>query len=703
MPRFNPTQLSVGTLFNHAHYRHLIIPNFQRPYAWTREQCDDLWNDISAFHPEDDGNNNEDAYFLGSIVVYQNNHDLHIIDGQQRITTLSLLFHAILRSIENFINNQNLIRPTLGMNINDITDALTQTRTEIRRMLWKPKHNFGDAVEINDPRIVRNNTQSSDFIVYDDGRSVDILNDIMVEGRIATLVPPAPAAPLLPNIIPAPLPNNYFDFNHFGDNQPTTEALNKFGKKGNPAILKQPPIREMFRHNECINYCHFLSKCYTLDSERLLNLYSILKDRCRILLLESDNQADSWDVFDIINNRGMQLSDSDIFKNTIAQSYQNRPNQDFGHDWQSLTSLIQGDTSEEIFGKNILDSIFRHYMQAYRMSTSSDGVQKSKEYKLRTFYMNHTEDILNSQSILEDLREMTSFLINTIDLSNNNSLNIQQDISVLNTYQRQGKWSYLISTFWLCYHNLLNHNNGSALFSTKFQHYIRYCTAALILKSIIDKKSDADIPYLCEQIALQASNEHLIPGFIPFFDNNNPTTMCACINNFIAGHSYDDIRNNLSKDTSDLNYLLVLYTYCAYPNQPAIIGKKEIEHILPKQYTPNYTYWNESWGHLTNVERQLFNNNFNIFIGEYTEHLGNKILLAAKANRSAGNNPFNTKLEIYNDRSKEPLPTLELNDFIQMHIGLNQWTKVQVDNRTNQMIDVIIRYLHDALEAGIAP
>lgn len=69
-----------------------IIPEYQRPYRWTKDECETLWEDILGVFG--DGSNVEE-YFLGSIVTYRNdNGELEIIDGQQRITTLTLLFRA---------------------------------------------------------------------------------------------------------------------------------------------------------------------------------------------------------------------------------------------------------------------------------------------------------------------------------------------------------------------------------------------------------------------------------------------------------------------------------------------------------------------------------------------------------------------------------------------------------------------------------
>lgn len=72
-----------------------IIPEYQRSYRWEIDECETLWNDIVGVFDKKDDDNEDSGYFLGSIVVYKNDKkEFEIIDGQQRITTLTLLFRA---------------------------------------------------------------------------------------------------------------------------------------------------------------------------------------------------------------------------------------------------------------------------------------------------------------------------------------------------------------------------------------------------------------------------------------------------------------------------------------------------------------------------------------------------------------------------------------------------------------------------------
>lgn len=70
-----------------------IIPTYQRPYAWTHVEARELFSDLHDFFL----NESDDTYFLGSIVLIKDEGRPHaeVIDGQQRLTTLTILLAAL--------------------------------------------------------------------------------------------------------------------------------------------------------------------------------------------------------------------------------------------------------------------------------------------------------------------------------------------------------------------------------------------------------------------------------------------------------------------------------------------------------------------------------------------------------------------------------------------------------------------------------
>jgi uncharacterized protein with ParB-like and HNH nuclease domain len=77
------------------------VPRFQRDYAWDREQWEDLWSDIESIA-------DEHYHYMGYIVLQRKSqHDFEVIDGQQRLITLSLVVLAAMKNIQLLINKGN--------------------------------------------------------------------------------------------------------------------------------------------------------------------------------------------------------------------------------------------------------------------------------------------------------------------------------------------------------------------------------------------------------------------------------------------------------------------------------------------------------------------------------------------------------------------------------------------------------------------
>ena len=110
-----------------------LIPDYQRPYAWTEEQCQILWDDIFEFafpngnHEDFD---KQEEYFLGSVVAFRNeSRQFEIIDGQQRLTTFMLL----LRAFYNYYNNMKHAQAI-------------SLKNQIEKCLWKTDE-FGQSIK----------------------------------------------------------------------------------------------------------------------------------------------------------------------------------------------------------------------------------------------------------------------------------------------------------------------------------------------------------------------------------------------------------------------------------------------------------------------------------------------------------------------------------------------------------------------------
>lgn len=129
------------------------IPRYQREYTWCRAQWDALFEDLL---------DNELHYFLGSIICINQSQDaltvqsLELVDGQQRMTTLSLLLAAVYQSYRTL--------PNLGM--------------ELQIELYNLKHKLVLKKKSDQPRLipqVQNNNQQDYFAVLG---QTGILDDV---------------------------------------------------------------------------------------------------------------------------------------------------------------------------------------------------------------------------------------------------------------------------------------------------------------------------------------------------------------------------------------------------------------------------------------------------------------------------------------------------------------------------------------------
>ena len=112
MENNNIVELSIEDLLNGDNQ--YVIPPYQRNYAWGEEQITQLIQDIIDYFPKD--SQTKKNYYIGTLIVYerrQNNTMIYeTIDGQQRLTTLSILSSVIKNKTEypmNWFKKLNLV------------------------------------------------------------------------------------------------------------------------------------------------------------------------------------------------------------------------------------------------------------------------------------------------------------------------------------------------------------------------------------------------------------------------------------------------------------------------------------------------------------------------------------------------------------------------------------------------------------------
>jgi uncharacterized protein with ParB-like and HNH nuclease domain len=86
-PPLNASASTAGALLSSSIFE---VPQFQREYSWQEDQVSDFWSDLSK------GLDSE-SYFLGLVILTDEGGRKHVVDGQQRLITLSLLERYLFR------------------------------------------------------------------------------------------------------------------------------------------------------------------------------------------------------------------------------------------------------------------------------------------------------------------------------------------------------------------------------------------------------------------------------------------------------------------------------------------------------------------------------------------------------------------------------------------------------------------------------
>ncbi len=128
-----PYDSQIQKLFQSSFYK---IPRFQRTYSWDRGNIEEFWADVVS--------SGKVGHFVGSMVLYRgkNGQDLFVVDGQQRLTTITI-FLAALRDIFTEVGEPSLAkgvqgvieRPCCGCRTRTGCLELTSKRPERRRRI----------------------------------------------------------------------------------------------------------------------------------------------------------------------------------------------------------------------------------------------------------------------------------------------------------------------------------------------------------------------------------------------------------------------------------------------------------------------------------------------------------------------------------------------------------------------------------------
>ncbi|WP_326495133.1 DUF262 domain-containing protein [Mycoplasmopsis felis] len=542
-----------------------LIPEYQRPYSWNLENITTFFTDLWEAYENDVKNKDNLGYFIGNTIVFKNNiGQLEVVDGQQRITTLLLLFRSIYFLLD--IPETKLYE----------TEEVKNLKEKLKRILW---------------------TKQSRSTIYDkssfkieirgiDNKKIDILNEISEQGTCSDT-------------------NNIYCKNY-----------NVFIKL----------IQDTSKNNQT----------------GLIDFYYYILEEVNILKIEIDNLDTALTVFQTINNRGLQLSDSDIFKSTIYNLINSeQEKEEFINNWKELSTEIE--ENNETF-----ERILTYYMFYLRSQNDDISIRTPG---LRRYFMplfkNNKIQFNKMQSELKQINDFFSVINKRNKIQGQEwteNFDVLKELDIISSYPNEF-WKYPV----VCYY--MYHFKDTD-FITNFSIFLKNLSRKLLLKYIEIPTSNA-IKSNVLKLNKDIKNQQL-----PNIDIEISITD-------------DQIKEKIINTPNNItSIILKLIAYSSNKQNKLLPQDWEIEHIIPQRWTKE-----------NHIDKKII------------EMIGNKLPLEKKINVLSSDNILQFK---FNNYKKSEIGIVH--DFIQENNTLNSWYIENVKDRSKIISEFIYNELRSKLD-----
>ena len=526
-----------------------LIPEYQRPYAWTDDQVLTLFEDLVEYT----NNQNESSYFLGCIVSFSNeNKEQEIIDGQQRITTLFLLLRAIHRKLQKMSDSKekdNFIR-------------------QIEPAIWK----------------------------IDELTSVADYGSVLIESKVFEV-----------------------EYNQILEN-----------------ILKTGEVEDKSKDRYSLNYKLLIKLLDEYANNEPLNFYKFTNNvlnKTIVLPIKADTQETALTIFSTLNDRGLPLSDADIFKAKIYNKLNEENKAKFVEEWKNLT--LRSETAAESIQK-----LFYYYMFYLR---AMDNDKKTTTPGLRKYFAEDSFSRLFEDNLVQNLRDILEFweVVNCREAKESKwttNFSILSILDILSSYPNEF-WKYPVIIYYL-------KNKNSEKFEELFLIFLRKLFVNLFKVYIVSPTINS------VKTSILNLNSSILHDEVLNFEFRNVTE--------------DELKNGIKHlHRNAVRMLLKLLAYNIEEQKELLPYNWEIEHILPLKWQPSYFNSNEDE------------------VNELIETIGNKIPFEKRLNIIASNGYFSKKQEQY-VKSNIAIAKAMSNS------NIKDWKLEEIRERNIRIIDEVI-------------
>lgn len=378
-----------------------------------------------------------------------------------------------------------------------------------------------------------------------------------------------------------------------------------------------------------------------------------IMNNCILLPIEAESQDTALRIFSTLNDRGMPLSDSDIFKAQFYKYYTKLGQKDsFIKQWKDLEEL-----TEKIFhpiNGTPMDELFTRYMYFRRAKM---GIKSSTTEALRKFYEKDNYALLREANTLDDMITLAHFWE---DVSNQDKDRFSQRILrllfVLN-YAPNGMWTYFVSVYFM-----QNKNDHGLLEEEEFFRFLNKTIGFIWTYAVTNPGVNAlRTPVYAEMVNIVNNRPVTFDGF-----KFEPEKVQSMFSNFVFNNARPITKSMLAwwAFQDDGQELISLETVL------------EVEHIYARNRYDN----DKSLSDVRNLEA-----------------LGNKALLEKRINIRAADYRFADKVKYYqgftNSRNQQKEGTQ--NHELILLSSAEDFTEENIVRRTEDIMSAFVAFLKD--------
>ncbi|PKL80857.1 MAG: hypothetical protein CVV25_02770 [Ignavibacteriae bacterium HGW-Ignavibacteriae-4] len=373
---------------------------------------------------------------------------------------------------------------------------------------------------------------------------------------------------------------------------------------------------------------------------------------CILLPIEAESQDTALRIFSTLNDRGLPLSDADIFKAQFYKHYSAKNQKDaFIEKWKELEEI-----SSKIFkplNGTPMDELFTRYMYFVR---AKKGIKSSTTEALRKFYEKDKYAILKLDETLPNLKILVDFW-NDVYTQNSErfSQNILRKLFILN-YAPNSMWTYFLSVYFLH-----NKNESELVDDSKLKIFLDKTIAFVWGYAFTNPGVNAlRTPVYAEMINVVTNKD------VNFYEHKfEVNSLKNAINNF-------EFKNGRPITRSMLTWWAFNNDHQEIPN---INTNFDIEHIFARKRQENDKT-------LTDIKN--------------LEALGNKALLEDKINIRAADYRFSDKTKYYtgftNSKGQNKEGTI-ITELLNLAVNNSDFTEQDISIRTEEITTKFINYL----------